>query len=296
MRNILTVTALAALACIHSYGGVFAADLPARGPLVKSSPLVTAAASPFYIFGHGGVGLTDVQNDIAFPGTVTGSPHLWPAGAMIGAGFGVLSPIGPLVFGAEIEGNYDFTKGSAGSGATGFGCSPGSCTAADVHTQISSKNSWFFAEKALFGFTISQIMGYVPGSAQPSSWPVPITVPASFANNMMLLGVVGLAQRNVDLCATDVSNMETSTRMGVTTETSTATSCGSQWKNGFLVGGQARWMIAPNTHIRAEYDFVNFKSTFTPAASSAVFTALQGTNVASAKDEHRFMIGAGYNF
>jgi len=241
-------------------GPAIAADLPAK-PLLKSAIAPVAAPSPFYLFIHGGAGITDVQNDIALPGVAAGTPKLWPAGAMVGGGAGYLSSIGPLSIGVEAEANYDFTRASVGC----IGVMP--CLGA-------TKNSWFFAEKALAGITISQITGYVPGAAQPANWPVPITVPAGFAQNMMLLGVIGAAQRNVDLCAMDLG---------------TGTSlCGSQWKNGLLTGAQARFAVSPNVSVRVEYDYIFFNQTFTPQQSVALFA-----NTVAAKNEQRLMAGIG---
>jgi len=140
-----------------------AADVPKKA----AAPAATST-SPLYVFVHGGAGITSTQSEIALPGFATGSPKVWPAGAMIGGGVGYLSSIGPLSFGVEAEANYDFTHASVGC----VGLLP--CLG-------SSKNSWFFAEKALFGITLSQILGYVPGNAQPANWPVPITVPATTA-------------------------------------------------------------------------------------------------------------------
>jgi len=248
------------LALAYLYDGFAnAADLPAK-PLLKAP--AAYVASPFYIFGQAGLGLTDVQNDIALRGVATGSPKLWPAGFMAGGGFGYLSSVGALSFGLEVEANYDFTRSSVDC----FGA----CMA-------QTKNSWFFAEKALLGVTLAQITGYIPGSASPVNWPVPITVPASFMSNLMLLGVVGAAQRNVDMCVMDLG---TATNL-----------CGSQWKNGLLVGAQARFAISQNTSVKVEYDYVLFNQTFTPQQSVPLFS-----NAVAAKDQQRTMVGLVYNF
>jgi opacity protein-like surface antigen len=246
-----------------------AADLPAK-PLLKAAPVATYV-SPFYIFGHAGAGFTNVQNDIALPGAATGTPKLWPAGFMVGGGLGYLSSIGPLSVGLEAEGNYDFTRASMTNVACGDFCAMG---------RVDSKNSWFFAEKALVGITMSQIFGQIPGAAQPANWPVPITVPAGFAQNLMLLGVIGAAQRNVDLCATDI-NMNTF--------------CGSQWKNGLLFGAQARAAISQNVSLRVEYDYIMFNQTFT-AANVVEKLGPIFANTVAAKDEQRVMAGFNYNF
>jgi opacity protein-like surface antigen len=259
---------LASLALLSVAGSVpaFAADLPAKAVPVKAA--VAVAPSPFYVFVHGGAGFTDVQNDIALPGVSTGTPKLWPAGFMVGGGLGYLSTIGPLSVGLEAEANYDFTRASVG-------CSP---VTAMVGADClgSAKNSWFFAEKALVGITLSQIAGYIPGSAQPANWPVPITVPASFNQNMMLLGVIGAAQRNVDFCAMDVGTG--------------SSLCGSQWKNGLLTGAQARFAVSPNVSVRVEYDYILFNQTFTPTQSIPFFA-----NTVAAKNEQRLMAGFNIN-
>lgn len=274
MRKLCTV----ALMALTLPTVVAAADLPNR--LIPKAPVAVTSASPFYVFMHGGVGLTNVQNDIALPGlaTATSGPKLWPAGAMVGGGFGYLSSIGPISFGFEAEGNYDFTKATLTSD-TPVACIGAACVAA--LGQVTSKNSWFFAEKGLVGITISQLTGFIPGSAQPANWPIPITVPAGFAQNLMLLGVVGAAQRNVDLCATDM-NFDTF--------------CGSQWKNGLLVGAQARAAISQNVSLRLEVDWIKFNQTFTAANVVAGPVGAVFANSIAAKDEWRAMGGLTYNF
>lgn len=273
-RSTIWALTTAAIAMAMVIDHVYGADLPVK-PLVKAP--VAVSTSPFYVFVHGGVGLTNVQNDIALPGVVTGTPKLWPAGAMVGGGFGYLSSIGPISIGAELEGNYDFTKASI-TNSVPMDCAGAVCVGAlgNVH----AKNSWFFAEKGLVGITISQITGYIPGAASPANWPVPITVPAGFAQNLMLLGVIGAAQRNVDLCATDID---------------LNTFCGSQWKNGLLVGAQARAAISPNVSLRLEVDWIKFNQTFT-AANVAKDLGPIFANSISAKDEYRAMGGLSFNF
>ncbi len=267
MKKLLLATTLLATPA-------FAADLPVK-PL--KAIVAPTATSPFYVFVHGGAGFTNIQNDIALPGVATGTPKLWPAGLMVGGGFGYLSSIGPISIGLEAEGNYDFTKATI-TDTVPMDCVGAVCVGAlgNVH----AKNSWFFAEKALVGITASQVMGYVPGAASPANWPVPITVPAGFAQNLMLLGVVGAAQRNVDLCATDVD---------------LNTFCGSQWKNGLLFGAQVRAAISQNVSLRIEYDYVKFNQTFT-AANVVEKLGPVFANTISAKDEQRVMAGFNYNF
>jgi len=264
---------LAALAVIAGSGPVMAADLPPKPPLKAiAAPTV---ASPFYVFVHGGAGVTNVQNDIALPGVATGTPKLWPAGAMVGGGVGYLSSIGPISIGLEAEGNYDFTRASINN-TVPMACADGaSAVCVGALGSVHAKNSWFFAEKALVGITLSQITGYVPGATSPANWPVPITVPAGFAQNLMLLGVVGAAQRNVDLCATDIEMN---------------TFCGSQWKNGLLVGAQVRAAISQNVSLRVEADWIKFNQSFT-AANVVKDLGPVFANSVAAKDEYRVMAG-----
>ncbi len=240
MRKLLLASVYGLLASWPALG----ADLPTKPPLKPAIAPIGAALSPFYLFIHGGMGITDVQNDIALPGVATGTPKLWPAGFMVGGGVGYLSSIGPLSIGVEAEANYDFTRASVGC----IGIMP--CLGA-------TKNSWFFAEKALAGITADKVSGYIP-------------------QNMMLLGVVGAAQRNVDLCAMDLgtgSNL-----------------CGNQWKNGLLTGAQARFAVSPNVSVRVEYDYIFFNQTFTPTQSVPLFA-----NTVAAKNEQRLMAGFNIN-
>jgi len=175
MKKLLLASVYGLLASWPALG----ADLPPKPPLKAiAAPTV---ASPFYVFVHGGAGVTNVQNDIALPGVATGTPKLWPAGAMVGGGLGYLSSIGPISIGLEAEGNYDFTRASINN-TVPMACADGaSAVCVGALGSVHAKNSWFFAEKALVGITLSQITGYVPGATSPANWPVPITVPAGFA-------------------------------------------------------------------------------------------------------------------
>jgi opacity protein-like surface antigen len=241
----------------------FATDLPPKAMPVKAAA-PAPAPSPFYIGFTAGAGFSNTQSDITLPGVATGTPKVWPAGFMAGGVAGFVNTIGVFSVGAELEADYDFTRSSVG------------CTPACLGT---TKNGLFFAEKIMGGITLAQINGYVPSNAQAAHWPIPITVPASIVNNVMILPEFGLAQRNVDLCAAD---LVTGNAM-----------CGSQWKSGWLFGGQVRLAASQNFDVKVEYNYIDFGhgQTFTPAQSAALFT-----NTVAAKNEQRFMVGANYHF
>jgi opacity protein-like surface antigen len=235
-----------------------AADLAYKA---KDAP--PPAPSQFYVGIHAGVGVSNQQSDITLPGVATGTPAIWPAGFMAGAvaGVGANTPLGYV--GGEIEADYDFTHASIG------------CTGA-LPCMGTSKNSWFFAEKGLWGFSLGTIAGYVPANAQPSNWPIPITVPASFAANLRILAEAGVAQRNQDICALDLGTLNQA--------------CGSRWMNGLLLGGQLQWAVSQSVTAKAEYNWINFNQSFTPQNALSIFpTAFQS------KQEQRFMLGFNYN-
>jgi len=60
--------------------------------------------------------------------------------------------------------------------------------------------------------------------------------PLASLRTLWLLGVIGAAQRNVNLCAMDIGNRQNL--------------CGNQWKNGLLTGAQARFAVSPNVSVR----------------------------------------------
>lgn len=252
---------LLALAGITGAIPAIAADQNPKAVPVKAAAV--AAPSPFYIGFTAGAGFSNQQSDITLPGVATGTPAIWPAGFMAGGviGIGYNTALGYV--GAEVEGDYDFTHASIG------------CTGV-LPCMGTSKNSWFFAEKALWGVSLASITGYIPATAQPQNWPIPITVPASMAANLRLLAEVGMAQRNQDICALDLGTLNSA--------------CGSRWMNGLLIGGQLQAAISQNVTLKAEYNWINFNQSFTPQNAASVFPS-----TFQAKDEQRFMLGLNYN-
>ena len=268
MRIVLRAAAVAAV-CF--FAGWIAWSFPAIGadlPNVNKAYPFSAPrtpATPAYVYIQAGIGVLDAQNDISLGSRSAVSPRTWLGGGLVGAGLGYLVTGGPIAYGGEIEANYDFTNSSLACLGIAFPCA------------ASVRNSWFFAERLLVGITAAQMFGYVPGSASAANWPIPITVPASFWSNLVILGTVGAAERDVNLCVTGLVTL--------------AQLCQGQWRTGLDVGGQVRLAVSSNSSIRITYDYLFDNQSFAPPQTRSPFT-----NAVWAKDQQRVMGGYVYNF
>ena len=256
---------LAFLGC----GAASATDLPKKA-LVAPAPVV--ATNSFYIGAFGGIGLSPTQNELTFDGISGGVQKAWPTGLMAGGIFGYANTAGPLYYGFAFEAAYDFSRGGVDCGTANSLMTGQSCLA-------SRKNGLLLQEVGELGLSLSQLTGYIPSSAQPANWPVPITVPASFASNFVMAARVGFAQRNVDLCAAiDLAG---------------DIACGSKFISAPTAGLKLKFMASAQTEIFATWDhaFWGNGSSFTPAAAIPLFQ-----NTVSIQQEDIFKAGFGYHF
>jgi opacity protein-like surface antigen len=228
----------------------YAADVPLKAPKKFLEPLTAAAAgSGLYVGINGGMAFTGQQYDfVTLPGLAEvasgGTGKLYPAGGMAGLTLGFGGPIGSAYAAIENDFDYDFTQASTS-------CMVGRC---------SSKNSWFLAQKVVFGAPLPTIAGVIPNKAgltPPSQWPIPIAVPTNFTMSSIMPAVVaGIAEHNISACATlDGTNL----------------SCGNRWVSGLLLGVQLRFAVAQGWSMKAEYDYVFFRHSFTPTAALPLF-------------------------
>lgn len=257
--------------------GIFparAADLP-RAPALKAAPVVVAP-NPFYIGLLGGIGLSPTENEATFPGISTGVQKAWPTGILAGGVVGYANTSGPLYWGVAFEAAYDFSRGGVSCGAmdalmTGVSC------------PVTRKNGLLLQEVGELGISMSTLAGYIPNSAQPANWPVPIIVPASVWSNIVIAARGGLAQRDIQLCAVTGLNLD-----------GTAVSqCGSKFYNAPSAGLKVKFMASAQTEIFATWDHVFWKggSTFTPSGAIPLFQ-----NAVSLQGEDLFKGGFGYHF
>lgn len=262
---------VAALALLLYASIVKAADLPRKAPLAVPAPIVTP--SPFWIGAFAGIGLSPTENELTIDGTAMGVQKAWPTGLLVGLAVGYENINGPLAWGFEVRGGYDFSRG-------GVDCSDVNMLAFGSQCLASRKNGWLIQENAELGISLTTIGGLVPGSAQPSNWPIPITVPTSVWSNVVIAARGGFAQRNVDLCA-------------VIDPASGATACGSKFTNAPSAGLKLKFMISAQTELFATYDHVFWAggSSFTPTAATPLFQ-----NAVAIKQEDIFAGGFGYHF
>jgi len=252
-----------ALGLIFAASPAFGADLPVKVP----APIVVATAyNPFYVGLQGGMGFTRDENELAVPGLAVGVPKQYPTAPSVGAVVGYINTTGALAWGGEIFADYNFSAQNMNCNAT---TGVGLCTS-------KSRNSFAFGEDLLVGFTLGQMITASPTSVQPQNWKIPITVPSSIMNNLMILGSVGGAQRTVSLCALDAGTMDWL--------------CGNQWMGGLSVGGQLRFMAAGQWDVGIKYHHNFYNHTFTPEQSVPLFT-----NSVGVKGEDVFKAGINYH-
>ncbi|HEX8838258.1 MAG TPA: hypothetical protein VF748_15050 [Candidatus Acidoferrum sp.] len=241
---------------------VSAADLPVRAA-VKAPPPVVEQRN-FYIGGQVGMGFTPEENIIAVPGAAFGVPKLYPTSPSVGLVIGYLNASGPIAWGAEAYGDFNFS-------AQPLNCSAGFCSGR-------MRNSLDAGGDALFGIGLGQLIGYNPASVQPQNWPVPINVPASIGNNLLLLGSVGAYGRSAGLCANTIDVT------GATNE-----QCGSEWMGGLSAGAQLRFRPAAQWEVAIKYHHDFITHTFIAQDSISLFS-----NAIQVKGQDR--IGGALNF
>jgi hypothetical protein len=258
-----------------------AADLPRKALDVPTVPVVLT--NPFYIGIWGGGGFSTQENDLTLGGQTQGPVKAYPTGALAGAVLGYGTSAGNFYYGFSIEAAYDFSRGDVGfSGFTGPGCGNAPNCAGPLG---SLKNGLLLQVGGELGISLTTLGGYLPTSAQPSNWPVPITLPASVWSNLIIAGRGGFAGRDVTMCA--LTGVDPFTGLPDGSQT-----CGSQFKIGPYVGAEIKAMLSAQTEVFLKYDHVFWNSSFTPASAAPAFV----NDTAMAKKEDIFKAGFGYHF
>lgn len=249
----------------YVFGGLglaFGADLS-----VKAKPLdvPVITTSPFYVGVLGGGGFSSVESDLTFSGVSTGPIKAFPTGVLAGGEAGARWNTGTLGFGVNITALYDFSHASVGGNA--------------IMPEVgSSKNGLLLMEGASVGINLSTLFGYIPGSAQPTNWPIPITVPSSVMGNLSANAIGGLAQRWQTLCAFDAM-------------TGTDDICGSRVLDGWYIGGELTAMLSAQVEAKVKIAHIFWNGSFTPLQAIPVFQA-----TTSAKDETIGLVGIDFHF
>lgn len=258
---------LVLLAVLPGCSPAIAADLPKKAALAPAPAII--APSPFYIAAFAGGGFSATESELTILGTSQGPLKAWPTGFLAGGELGARWNTGALSFGLNARAAYDFSRGAVGGLDPAGGIGP-------IGTR---KNGLLLMEGGELGFNLSTLGGYVPSSAQPSNWPVPIVVPASVWGNLGLFAEGGLAHRQVTLCALDAATMQDDL-------------CASKFITGPYVGAKLGAMISAQTELVIRYDHVFWNSSFTPLqASSGIFDS-----TTRAKGEDLFTGGLAYHF
>jgi hypothetical protein len=259
---------LVALAAIGVAAPALAADLPPK-PLKAAAPAPAVVTGPFYLAAFAGGGFSATESELTSLGIPQGPLKAYPTGFLAGGEFGARWNTGLLTFGLSARLAYDFSRGAVGGLTPAGGLGPIG----------SRKNGLLLMEGGDLGINLSTLGGYVPGSAQPSNWPIPVNVPASVWSNLNLEATGGLAHRQVTLCSFDMS-------------TGADDLCASKFITGPYVGARLAAMISAQTELRLEYDHVFWNTSFTPLqATSGIFDS-----TTRAKGEDLWTGGLAYHF
>lgn len=258
-----------------------AADLPKKAAVAAPAPVLTT--SPFYIGVLGGGGFSSTESDITFMGTAQGPLKAYPTGLLAGGEFGARWNTGTFTIGLDVSALYDFSRASTSvtsvMSPTAFVVNPAAQPASSM------KNGVLLMEGGSFGINLSTLMGYVPTSAQPGNWLVPIVVPTNLAGNLSLNAIGGVAQRWLTLCA----GVPDPVVLGQLDP-----ACASKIINGPYVGGELTGMLSTNWEAKIKVAHIFWNSSFTPASAAAAAGIFE--NTASAKDETVGLAGLSYHF
>src|SRR5258708_19850981 len=252
------------------FGIAHGADLPRKA---LAAPALIVTTNPFYIGIFGGAGFSKTQNELTFDGVPQGPVSAFPTGLLAGVTVGSANNSGPSYFGAAVEAAYDFSRGDVQTIPTSTGAAP----------IASRKNGLLLQEGVEIGISLTTLGGYIPSSAQPSNWPVPITVPSSVWSNLILAGRGGLPQPDVTLCAFHCMFHPISGNPNVP--------CASKFINGPYAGAEIKAMLSAQSEVVFEYDHVFWNSSFTPAKATALFSS-----TIAAKNEDLFKLKYNYHF
>ena len=247
---------------------------------------VIASTSPFYIGVLGGGGFSSAESDITFLGTAQGPLKAYPTGLLAGGEFGARFNTGTFLLGLNVTALYDFSQGSVGTNAVSNGAL--AVVSSNPMQVASTKNGVLLMEGGEFGINLSTLMGYVPTSAQPGNWPVPVVVPTNLAPNLNLAAIGGVAQRWQTLCGIVPTGFDP-----ITGAVTGMQDCASRIMNGPYIGGELTGMLSAQWEAKIKVAHIFWNSSFTPTTpvSAQVFS-----NTISAKDETVGLAGLSYHF
>lgn len=223
---------LLALAAMYAMPAL-AADLPA--PVFKAVPTaVLSGPGGLYLGAFTGGGMTTERFDFV---TIPGSGNLKPSGFQGGAKIGYGLWISPsLMIGLEADGAIDLGRTQA--------------NACGVAAVCSSKNSWLFTQRAVFGWAMGSGLR-AAGASTPDQWPVPLNLPTNFsAAKIVPYITAGVAERRIEAEAMDLGK-------------------GKEWLVGAVGGVGVKVPISASISFDVSYLYVNYNKNFIPASTPA---------------------------
>lgn len=211
-----------------------AADLP-RAPVLKAPSIITTPGG-LYVGAFIGGGATKEHFDFV---SIPGSGSLHPTGVQVGAKVGYAVWMGGLSIGAEADVAYDLNlrKQSNPCGAI---------------LMCESKGSWLLTQRAVIGWVLGSGARAV-ATGTPDQWPVPISLPASFAEAKIIPYITGgVAERRITAKVVGLGQ-------------------GEEWLVGWVAGGGVRIPVSQAVSFDLSYLYIGYNKNFVPATSAPIF-------------------------
>lgn len=209
-----------------------AADLPK--PIFKAVPAaILSGPGGLYVGAFAGGGMTTQRFDFV---TIPGSGNLKPSGFQGGVKVGYGLWVNPsLMVGLEADAAMDFGRTQE--------------NACGVAAVCSSKGSWLFTQRAVFGWAMGSGLR-AAGASTPDQWPVPLNLPANFSEARIVPYLTaGVAERRIEAEAMGLGK-------------------GKEWLVGAVGGVGVKVPVSSAISFDVSYLYVNYNKNFIPASSA----------------------------
>jgi opacity protein-like surface antigen len=247
------------LSLIAGISPVMAADTNPPKAIPLKAATVVSTPSPFFVGINAGMGF--MSQEAAFltlPGEYAGSGRIYPTGGLLGVTAGVGNTFGGYYAEAFVRADYAFTRASGASLVNTF----------------ETQNSFDLQQGIFVGVPLGTLSGALPGLPSvvpaPSSWPIPVNVPANFSSAAFIIGPeFGVAERSIAVKTTSLIDGTGSTV--------------SRWLYGPFVGVRAKYLVAQNWSLDIAYDHEFYGNSWTQSGGTFLLGQFKATNADSVR-------------